>query len=333
MPASPMGLSGTRQDDPVASTGNGGPSPFVSFDRDSWRALASSTPLPLTPEEITRLRGLGDTVDTDEVATVYLPLSRLLNLYVATVQELWAAQSRFLGSGAAKVPFVIAVAGSVAVGKSTTARILQALLSRWPDHPKVELVTTDGFLYPNETLSARGMMHRKGFPETYDRRRLIRFLSEVKSGAAMVEAPVYSHLIYDVVPGAGRAIENPDILILEGLNVLQSGARADGHVPGIFLSDFFDFSVFVDATERDIRSWYVERFLALRATAFQDERSYFHRYAELNEADAVATAETIWAGINAPNLVQNIAPSRSRARLILHKAADHSVRKVQLRKI
>jgi len=305
----------------------------VTFDRASWRSLAASTPLPLAPEEITRLRGLGDTVDTDEVATVYLPLSRLLNLYVATVQGLWSAQSRFLGSGEAKVPFVIAVAGSVAVGKSTTARILQALLSRWPDHPMVELVTTDGFLYSNEVLSARGLLHRKGFPETYDQRRLVRFLSEVKSGAASIVAPMYSHLLYDVVSGPGIPIESPDILILEGLNVLQSRARADGRLPGVFLSDFFDFSVFVDAAEGDIRRWYVERFLALCSTAFQDEKSYFHRYARLNEAEAVATAEAIWAGVNAPNLVQNIAPTRSRAKLILHKAADHSVRKVLLRKL
>ncbi|CAN5354032.1 type I pantothenate kinase [soil metagenome] len=326
-------MRGAHHEAVGSSPGNGSPSPFVSFDRESWRALAASTPLPLAAEEINRLRGLGDTVDTDEVATVYLPLSRLLNLYVATVQELWSAQSRFLGSGEAKVPFVIAVAGSVAVGKSTTARILQALLSRWPDHPKVELITTDGFLYSNHELGERGMLHRKGFPETYDRRRLVRFLAEVKSGAASVVAPVYSHLIYDVVQGAATPIESPDILILEGLNVLQSGARADGHVPGIFLSDFFDFSVFVDAAENDIRRWYVERFLALRSTAFQDEKSYFHRYARLNEAEAMATAETIWAGINAPNLVQNIVPTRSRAKLILHKAADHSVRKVQLRKI
>lgn len=317
----------------MAITGNGSPSPFVTFDRASWRSLAASTPLPLAPEEITRLRGLGDTVDTDEVATVYLPLSRLLNLYVATVQGLWSAQSRFLGSGEAKVPFVIAVAGSVAVGKSTTARILQALLSRWPDHPMVELVTTDGFLYSNEVLSARGLLHRKGFPETYDQRRLVRFLSEVKSGAASVVAPMYSHLLYDVVSGPGIPIESPDILILEGLNVLQSRARADGRLPGVFLSDFFDFSVFVDAAEGDIRRWYVERFLALCSTAFQDEKSYFHRYARLNEAEAVATAEAIWAGVNAPNLVQNIAPTRSRAKLILHKAADHSVRKVLLRKL
>lgn len=326
-------MHGAHHEAVATTASNGSPSPFVSFDRKSWRALAASTPLSLAPKEISRLRGLGETVDTDEVTTVYLPLSRLLNLYVATVQELWSAQSRFLGSGEAKVPFVIAVAGSVAVGKSTTARILQALLSRWPDHPKVELVTTDGFLYPNDALSERGILHRKGFPETYDRRRLIRFLAEVKSGAASVVAPVYSHLVYDVVAGAGTPIENPDILILEGLNVLQSGARADGRVPGIFLSDFFDFSVFVDAAENDIRRWYVERFLTLRSTAFQDENSYFHRYARLNEAEAVATAETIWAGINAPNLVQNIAPTRSRAKLILHKAADHSVRKVQLRKI
>lgn len=317
----------------VTNGGKASLSPFVNFDRASWRALAASTPLLLSADEIGRLRSAGDPVDTDEVRTVYLPLSRLLNLYVATVQELWSAQSRFFGSGEAKVPFIIAVAGSVAVGKSTTARILQALLSRWPDHPKVELVTTDGFLYPNEVLLERGMLQRKGFPETYDRRRLVRFLSEVKSGAASVVAPVYSHLSYDVVPGAGMTIEDPDILILEGLNVLQSGVRAGEHSPEIFLTDFFDFSVFVDAAEDDIRRWYVERFLTLRSTAFLDERSYFHRYADLNEAEATATAEGIWAGINAPNLIQNIAPTRSRAKLILHKSADHSVCKVQLRKI
>lgn len=317
----------------MTEAGNSTRSPFLDFDRNSWRALAANTPLPLTPLEIDRLRGLGDTVDTDEVATVYLPLSRLLNLHVAAATELWSAQSRFLGSVAAKVPYVIGVAGSVAVGKSTTARILQALLSRWSDHPKVDLVTTDGFLYSNQELNARGLLHRKGFPETYDRRRLVRFMSEVKAGASSAVAPVYSHLTYDVVPGEGRLIESPDILILEGLNVLQSGVRADGHVPRVFLSDFFDFSVFVDAAEDDIRRWYVERFRTLRATAFRDENSYFHRYAALPEAEAEAVAETIWAAVNAPNLAQNIAPTRSRARLILHKAADHSVRKVQLRKI
>ncbi|MBA3799676.1 MAG: type I pantothenate kinase [Geodermatophilaceae bacterium] len=316
----------------MAITGNGNPSPFVSFDRDSWRALAANTPLPLAAEEIRRLRGLGDTVDADEVATVYLPLSGLLNLYVSTVQKLWSAQSQFLGSGQGKVPFVIAVAGSVAVGKSTTARILQALLSRWPDHPKVELVTTDGFLLSNAALSERGLLHRKGFPESYNRRRLVRFLAEVKSGAPSIIAPVYSHLLYDVVPEAGMPIENPDILILEGLNVLQSGARPDGRVPSIFLSDFFDFSVFVDAAGIDIRRWYVERFLTLRQTAFADPGSYFHRYADLSEPDAVAIAEGIWAAVNGPNLEHNIAPSRSRARLILQKGPDHCVRRIRLRR-
>lgn len=317
----------------MASSHHGAPSPFVNFDRASWRGLAQSTPLPLSSEEVERLRALGDTIDLDEVATVYLPLSRLLNLYVATAQELWTAQTRFLGSAQRKVPFVIAVAGSVAVGKSTTARILQALLSRWPDHPKVELVTTDGFLLSNDRLIERGHLHRKGFPESYDRRRLVRFLAEVKAGSPSVSAPVYSHLTYDIVPGAETIIENPDILILEGLNVLQAGVLADGRVPAVFLSDFFDFSVFVDAAAADIERWYVERFLTLCDTAFQDEDSYFHRFADLDEAEAVATAEGIWAEVNAPNLMNNIAPTRSRARLILHKAADHSVRKVQLRKL
>ncbi len=306
---------------------------YVEHDRAEWRALAESEPLPLTLTEIERLRGLGDHLDLDEVATVYLPLSRLLSMYVANTQRLWDAQRRFLNSAEPKVPFVIAVAGSVAVGKSTTARLLQALLSRWPDHPRVELVTTDGFLHPNATLIARNLLHRKGFPEAYDRRALVRFLAEVKAGRSEVNAPVYSHLTYDIVPGQVQKVRQPDILILEGLNVLQHGSDITGRPPKVFLSDFFDFSVYVDAAEHDVKSWYVNRFLKLRETAFRDPSSYFRRYAELSRDQAVATAESLWDQINGPNLRQNIAPSRSRARLVLTKGADHTVRRIRLRRL
>ena len=306
---------------------------YVEHDRAQWRALADTTPLPLSVDEIERLRGLGDHLDIDEVATVYLPLSRLLNLYVAATQRLWAAQRDFIGSHEAKVPFVIAVAGSVAVGKSTTARLLQALLSRWPDHPKVELVTTDGFLYPNSVLAKRELLHRKGFPESYDRKALVRFLAEVKAGRPEVHAPVYSHLTYDIVTDRTHAVRQPDILILEGLNVLQHGETSDGRLPRVFLSDFFDYSVYVDASEHDIKSWYIRRFLTLRTTAFRDPTSYFRRYADLSRDEAVHTAETIWEQVNGPNLLQNIAPTRSRARLILSKGTDHSVQRVRLRRL
>jgi type I pantothenate kinase len=305
---------------------------FVDFERDTWRALRASTPLLLDAAEVEGLRGLGEHLDLNEVEDVYLPLSRLLNLHVAATQSLWTAQQAFLGGFTQKVPFVIGIAGSVAVGKSTTARILQALLSRWPDHPHVELVTTDGFLYPNRVLTERGLMLRKGFPESYDRRALVRFLAEIKSGRAEVSAPVYSHLVYDIVPGEFMSIRRPDILILEGLNVLQTGSVEGGKLPHTFLSDFFDFSIYVDAHEQDIRGWYVDRFLHLRQTAFRDERSFFRRFAELTEEEATARALSVWAEINGPNLARNIAPTRSRARLILLKGADHKVRRVRLRK-
>ncbi len=306
---------------------------FIDLEREAWRALRASTPLPLTAADIGGLRGLGEQLDLEEVADVYLPLSRLLNLQVAAAQRLWADQQAFLGASMRKVPFIIAIAGSVGVGKSTTARILQALLGRWPDHPRVELVTTDGFLFPNRVLTERGLMKRKGFPESYDRRGLVRFLAEVKAGRAEVTAPVYSHLVYDVVPGEAKVIRQPDILILEGLNVLQSGPVEGNRMPGTFLSDFFDFSIYVDAHEQDIRHWYVERFLQLQQTAFRDERSYFRRYSELTQEQAVALAESVWAEINGPNLAQNIAPTRSRARLILTKGPDHKVKRVRLRKL
>ncbi|XXF80065.1 type I pantothenate kinase [Myxococcaceae bacterium GXIMD 01537] len=310
-----------------------GASMYVEFDRETWRALRAATPLPLSAEEVEKLRGLGEHLDLEEVADIYLPLSRLLNLYVAAKQNLWAAQQTFLGGFTQRVPFIIGIAGSVAVGKSTTARILQALLGRWPDHPRVELVTTDGFLLPNRVLTERGLMQRKGFPESYDRRGLVRFLSELKAGRAEVNAPLYSHLIYDVVPDEVKVIRQPDILILEGLNVLQTGPLESGAIPPVFLSDFFDFSVYVDASEQDIRRWYVQRFLDLRETAFRDERSFFRQFASLTEAQAVARAESVWDSINGPNLARNIAPTRARARLVLTKGADHKVRRIRMRKL
>ena len=306
---------------------------YVDLDRDAWRELRASTPLTLTAEEVEKLRGLGERLDIDEVVDVYLPLSRLLHLQVASAQALWAAQQAFLGYSVRKVPFIIAIAGSVAVGKSTTARILQALLARWPDHPRVELVTTDGFLFPNRVLAERGIMNRKGFPESYDRRGLVRFLAELKAGRETVSAPMYSHLVYDIVPDEAQTIRQPDILILEGLNVLQTGPVEGGRLPQTFLSDFFDFSIYVDAPESDIRHWYVERFLHLWETAFRDERSFFRRFSELTRDQAVARAASVWAEINGPNLAQNIAPTRSRARLILVKGSDHKVRRVRMRKL
>jgi type I pantothenate kinase len=308
-------------------------SPYAVFDRASWRALAAGSRHPLDEAELRELATLGDRIDLDEVATVYLPLAELLELHVTASRRLWAAQTEFLGNSTAKVPFVIAVAGSVAVGKSTTARLLQRLLASAPGAPRVDLVTTDGFLQPNAVLESRGLLGRKGFPESYDRRALVRFLADVKSGRAEVSAPVYDHQSYDIVPGARQTVDRPDILVLEGLNVLQAGGRGDGTAPEVFLSDFFDFSVYVDAAEADIQQWYVDRFLALRRTAFRDPTAYFHRFADLTDDQARDTALGIWAAVNGPNLRSNIAPTRSRARLVLQKAADHSVRRVLLRKL
>ena len=308
-------------------------SPYAVFDRDSWRALAAGSVLPLDEEGLRALASLGDRIDLDEVATVYLPLAKLLHLHVMASRRLWAAREEFLGKHTDKVPFVLAVAGSVAVGKSTTARLLQTLLAADDSSPRVDLVTTDGFLLPNAVLEERGILGRKGFPESYDRRTLLRFLADVKSGRAEVSAPVYSHTSYDIVPGARQTVDRPDILILEGLNVLQAGRRNDGTVPEVFLSDFFDFSVYVDAAETDIQRWYVDRFLALRRTAFRDASAYFHRFAALSDEQAQETALAIWESVNGPNLRSNIAPTRSRARLVLQKAADHSVRRVLLRKL
>ena len=304
------------------------PSPYIELDRRQWRTLRQSVPLAMNEEELGTYRGLGEQIDLSEVADVYLPLSRLIHLQVAARQRLFAATSTFLGerNPERQVPFVIGVAGSVAVGKSTTARVLQALLSRWDAHHRVDLVTTDGFLYPTRELRRRGIMHRKGFPESYDRRALLRFVTEVKSGARDVSAPVYSHLSYDIVKGERHHVRQPDILILEGLNVLQTGPR-------LMVSDLFDFSVYVDARIEDIEDWYVKRFLAMRSTAFANPNSHFHAYASLNDIDATEAARDIWHGINLPNLVQNILPTRPRATLVLRKDADHSINRVRLRKI
>jgi type I pantothenate kinase len=306
------------------------PSPYVEFDRKQWRALRMSTPLALTEEELIGLRGLGEQIDLLEVEEVYLPLARLIHLQVAARQRLFAATAEFLGEPQQNpdrpVPFVIGVAGSVAVGKSTTARVLQALLARWDHHPRVDLVTTDGFLYPNAELDRRNIMHRKGFPESYNRRALMRFVTLVKSGSDYACAPVYSHLKYDIMLGDKHVVRHPDILILEGLNVLQTG-------PTLMVSDLFDFSLYVDARIEDIEQWYVSRFLSLRGTAFADPESHFHHYSALNDANATAAAREIWRSINRPNLVENILPTRPRATLVLRKDADHSINRLRLRKL
>ncbi|MBJ2120517.1 type I pantothenate kinase [Arthrobacter sp. MSA 4-2] len=306
--------------------------PFVELDRPMWSRLSMEMQSPLTVEDAQRLRGLGDVLSLDEIREVYLPLSRLLNLYVAAAGELHAATTTFLGEKTTRTPFVIGVAGSVAVGKSTTARVLQELLRRWPDTPNVELVTTDGFLYPNAELERRGLMQRKGFPESYDRRRLLRFVSEVKSGAEEVRAPWYSHLSYDIVPGREVVVRRPDVLIVEGLNVLAPARpRADGRT-GLAVSDFFDFSIYVDAKTAHIEEWYIQRFQSLRSGAFADPESYFHRYADLTDDEAHTTARGIWKRINEPNLIMNVLPTRGRAQLVLTKEADHSIRRMLLRK-
>ncbi|WP_402464582.1 type I pantothenate kinase [Isoptericola aurantiacus] len=308
-------------------------SPYVDFDRATWSRLSEQTPLPLTDEDVTRLRGLGDPIDLAEVDAVYRPLSRLLNLYVTATAGLHQATSTFLGEDPPRTPFVIGVAGSVAVGKSTTARLLREMMARWPETPHVELITTDGFLYPNAELDRRGLMERKGFPESYDRRALIRFLSRIKAGQAEVRAPVYSHVVYDIVPDAETVVHKPDVLIVEGLNVLQPARPSASDGSTVAVNDFFDFSIYVDARTRNIRQWYVDRFLKLRRTAFSRPESYFRRYAELSDAEATQRALSIWESINAVNLEQNVLPTRGRATLVMTKGADHSVQRLRLRKL
>jgi type I pantothenate kinase len=308
-------------------------SPYRIFSRAEWATLRADTPMTLEPAEIARLRSMHDRLDISVVAEIYLPLSRLLSLYVAATQRLFRAQQGFLGTEDAKVPYIIGVGGSVAVGKSTTARVLQALLARWPNVPKVDLLTTDGFLYPNAVLAREGLMEKKGFPESYDLPALLRFLSEIKAGRHPVRAPVYSHLFYDVIPNEQIEIDRPEILIVEGLNVLQAGRLPKDGKAVPFVSDFFDFSVYLDADEGVLLSWYVDRFLALRGTAFADPKSYFHRYAKLSDEEAVATATSIWNRINLVNLRENILPTRPRADLILKKGESHEVEEVALRRL
>jgi type I pantothenate kinase len=308
-------------------------SPYRVFSRAEWAALRADTPMTLSLEEVSTLRSVHDRLDMKEVEEIYLPLSRLLSMYVAASQRLFRVQQNFLGTEDSKVPYIIGVAGSVAVGKSTTARVLQALLARWPNTPKVDLITTDGFLLPNAVLERAGLMEKKGFPESYDLPELLRFLSGIKAGRRPMRAPVYSHIVYDVVPHEWIEIDRPDILIVEGLNVLQAGRLPKDGKAVPFVSDFFDFSVYIDAAEDVLERWYVDRFLALRLTAFRDPMSYFHRYSRLSDSEAVATAKSIWGRINLVNLRENILPTRQRADLILTKNEGHLIDEVALRRL
>ncbi len=308
-------------------------SPYRRFTRDEWAHLRADTPLTLSVDDLLRLQSMNDPISVEEVVAIYLPLSRMLALYVAATQGLFKATQRFLGAEDGKMPYIIGVAGSVAVGKSTTARVMQALLSRWPNTPKVELVTTDGFLHPNAVLQRDGLMERKGFPESYDGTALIRFLSDIKAGRRHVKAPVYSHLTYDVVPDEHIEVDRPDILIVEGLNVLlpNRASREGKEIP--FVSDFFDFSVYLDANEDLLEKWYVSRFMRLKNTAFRDPKSFFRKYADMGDEEAIAIAKDIWVNINLRNLHENVLPTRARASLVPTKGASHRIESVALRKL
>ena len=307
--------------------------PYHHFTTAQWSALRADEPMTLDADDIKRLRTLSDPISLEEAEEIYLPLTRLLSFYVEAIQHLHSVSTRFLEAADQKVPFIIGVAGSVAVGKSTTARILQALLQRWPSSPKVDLVTTDGFLYPNAVLSERGIMERKGFPESYDRPRFVQFLADIKSGRSHVPVPVYSHLVYDVVEGSEIVIDRPDILIVEGLNILQPGELPRTGKPILFASDFIDFSIFIDAETEDLETWFMERFFRLRETAFRDPNSFFRRFAEMSEAEAGEFGRKVWRTINLPNLLDNVLPTRGRADLILKKGKSHLIEDVQLRRV
>ncbi|MCM2505977.1 type I pantothenate kinase [Aureimonas altamirensis] len=311
-----------------------GLSPYRFYSAQEWGGFRADERLTLTAEEVNRLRSMGDAVDLDEVARIYLPISRLLSSHVEAMQLLFRERQRFLRRPELrKTPFIIGIAGSVSVGKSTTARILKELLARWPSSPKVDLITTDGFLYPNAVLEAEGLMQRKGFPESYDVGAILRFLSDIKAGAPEVRAPVYSHFHYDVMKGETITVDRPDILIFEGLNVLQVREMPKDGKAVPFVSDFFDHSIYIDADEADLRRWYISRFMKLRETAFRQEGSFFHRYSKVSDAEALAIAEGLWSNINARNLYENILPTRPRADLILRKGGLHRVEQVALRKI
>jgi type I pantothenate kinase len=308
-------------------------SPYMTFTKEEWAKLRFNTPMTLTETEIAELRGVNETLSIEEVSNIYLPLTRLINLYITGSQQLHAVSDTFFGKNTSRVPFIIGLAGSVAVGKSTSARIIKALLSKWPNHPKVAIITTDGYLYPNAVLEKKGLMNRKGFPESYNTKSLVDSLIKLKSGAKEVHVPIYSHLYYDIIPDEYEVIKQPDIVIVEGINVLQTPRQQGNTLPSVFVSDFFDLSIYVDANKEDLLNWYVERFKKLRKTAFNNPESYFHRYANLSDEEAEQTATGIWNNINKVNLIKNIEPTRNRADIILKKELDHVLTTIKLRKI